>query len=131
MNRSVFVPVLLGLGLSVLLVNASCSDICGSAAECGDENANAGAAGSGGGATTCPQLTALTDCLEAFCASAQNPFCTCYTQKKDLSSACTCVPVTLDPEDYCKAAAANGYDAASFDCAAATDGVKTMCIGVP
>ncbi len=130
MTRSLVLPVLFGLGLSLLLVNASCTGLCGLGADCGTENASDGAAGAAGSAATCPQLEALTDCLDAFCASAQNPFCTCYNQDRDLSASCKCVPVTLDPEDYCKAAIANGVDASAFNCTAATEGVKTMCLPV-
>ena len=43
---------------------------------------------------------------------------------------CTCVKSTFSAAEYCRDAELNGVDAASFDCAAQTDGVKTACIGV-
>ena len=131
MKRSFLLPLVFGLGLSALLSSASCSDACPAGqTSCGDANA-AGAAGSST-AVTCPLLTAFTNCLETFCASNSNPFCVCYNNEhRDLNtSTCTCVKSTLDPAEFCRNAELNGADAASFDCAAQTDGVKTACIGV-
>lgn len=134
MKRGFLLPLVLGLGLSLLLASASCSDVCPSGqTSCGDENAAAGAAGSSS-AVTCPLLTARNDCVKSFCASASNPFCSCYLQKPipkmlDLTT-CTCVKDTFSPAEYCRNAEVLGLDAGSFDCAAETDGVKTACIGV-
>ena len=79
--------------------------------------------------TTCDQLTTLRACMDAFCASTSNPFCTCYKRGYDIDgSACTCK--AFSPTQFCKEAAANGIDAASYDCAAASSSVATICVGV-
>ena len=73
-------------------------------------------------------MTALKKCMTAFCATASNPFCTCYKRGYDLNSA-TCKCVDFDPE-FCNRANENGIDGSSYDCAAASSGLSSYCVPV-
>lgn len=64
--------------------------------------------------------------MDAFCATAINPFCNCYkkTPHFDISSA-SCQCITFDEQAFCDQAAA-----ASYDCSALTSSVASICVGV-
>ncbi len=122
-----------GLGLAGMLATASCGPTCpGNQPNCGTANSSAaaGAAGAAGATSTasCDQLTQLRSCMNAFCATvdASNPFCKCYKNGFDLSTAsCSCV--TFDAQQFCTDQAASGV---TYDCSAATGSVGTACVGV-
>ena len=153
-NRASFPPVLprvstaslILLGFGALFSSASCGPTCpGNEPNCGTSNpgaagagagtSNAGAAGGGAGGsddaspTTCAPLTALRTCMDAFCAQASNPFCTCYKRGYDIRSD-TCACSKFNAAAFCKQAADNGVDATTYDCSAATGSVATVCVGV-
>lgn len=122
----------LALAFAAVLSTASCGPTCPtSEPNCGTANgANAGTAGSSEvEPTTCAQLTAVRKCMDAFCASATNPFCTCYKLGFDIRSD-TCVCSTFNAAAFCKQADQNGVVAANYDCAAASGSVATICVGV-
>jgi hypothetical protein len=139
--------LLVVVGLGLVLNAASCEP----KSACATSDAGAGAGGSGGGdggcstdtstpdaATTCGQLTALQDCLGAFCkaAGAGTPFCTCFTRGYDLSGpgmdsshpGCLCIP--FNAAAFCQQAADNGLDGSDLDCSVATASIATQCVGV-
>jgi hypothetical protein len=121
----------LALPFALAIDVASCGPTCPTLQSCGSaETSAAGAAGTAGSSSvTCDQLTALRACLDSFCQPAdKNPFCTCYTRGDDIGSDCTCT--TFDSASYCQQAAANGVDAESLDCSAASSSVATLCVGV-
>ncbi|HWZ91712.1 MAG TPA: hypothetical protein VNW92_22775 [Polyangiaceae bacterium] len=139
------------VGLGLVLNAASCQP----QNACATSDAGAGTGGSGAGtgggagscsttdtstadaATTCGQLTALQDCLGAFCKAdgAGSPFCTCFMRGYDLSPpgdnsnpGCLCIP--FNSAAFCQQAADNGLDGSDLDCSAATASVATQCVGV-
>lgn len=63
--------------------------------------------------------------MTAFCATASNPFCNCYTKGFDLGAKCSCV--TFDAQRFCDTQASTG---AEYDCSAATSAVASTCVGV-
>ena len=73
-------------------------------------------------------MTALKKCMTAFCATATNPFCTCYKRGYDLNGV-TCKCVDFDPE-LCKRAEANGSDGSDYDCAAESSRISSYCVPV-
>jgi hypothetical protein len=131
-HHQAVVAFALALGFGFALSTASCGPTCsGGAQSCGTTNAStAGAAGSTEDTTTCDQLSALRACMDSFCATASNPFCTCYNRGHlDISvNPCSCI--AFDSAKFCQQAADNGIDAASYDCSAATASVATICVAV-
>ena len=130
-----FLVLLLGAVLGLWLSTSGCGPTCpGNEPNCGTSNPGAaGAAGTAGAAGasnngTCSQLTALQNCLGAFCKGSDSPFCSCYNKGYDLAAApaCTCQP--FDPVAYCAQAQANGID--TSDCSAVSSSVATQCVGV-
>jgi hypothetical protein len=114
---------------SAFLVAAGCGPTCpANEPNCGTSNGSiAGAAGtSSSGSGSCAALTALKSCMDGFCATQTNPFCTCYKRKLDLSTA-SCLCVDFDPKRFCDDQAASGI---TYDCSAATGAVATACVGV-
>gem|GEM_PF-1078197 len=123
----------LGLGLVLALASASCGPTCPAGQQsCG--TSNPGVAGGGGDAgassgSTCDLLTAVRSCMDAYCATATNPFCTCYKRGYDITTnGCKCVD--FDPKKFCDQADFNGTDPTTYDCAAASSGVSSICVGV-
>lgn len=131
-NARLWFFIAIGLGLAGTLATASCGPTCpGNNPNCGLPNsATAGAAGAAGATSTasCDQLTQLRSCMSAFCATADlsNPFCKCYKNGFDLSTAsCSCV--AFDAQKFCTDQAESGV---SYDCSSATGAVGTACVGV-
>jgi len=119
-SRHLLIWVALGLALSGA---GACGPTCGTERNCG--NTNSSSAGRSG-TPTCDQLTALRTCMDSFCATNTNPFCTCYKRGYDLSSvSCSCVD--FDAEKFCDDQAASGV---TYDCSAAIGAVGTTCVGV-
>ncbi len=117
----------------LVLDTAGCGPTCKAGeASCSTNNGSSGDAGANSDPTptTCAELTALKSCMDAYCKTADNPFCTCWKRGYDLNlNACpTCS--TFDSAEYCAEAARVGADPASFDCAASSDSVKSLCVGV-
>ena len=74
-------------------------------------------------------MTALKKCMTAFCATATNPFCTCYKRGYDLTTnGCKCID--FNAQKFCDDAEDNGANASTYDCAAASSGVSSYCVGV-
>ena len=119
---------LLGLALDT----ASCGPTCKAGeASCGSTNGSGDAGDSSDPTpTTCAELTALKACLDAFCKTDSNPFCTCWTRGYDINvNDCpSCMP--LDSAEYCLKAKNAGEDPASFDCSAAIGQVSPLCVPV-
>ena len=140
-SRKFPIVVACSAGLGFVLGVVSCGPTCPYGQQsCGSSNPSAGAASTAGAAgaagagssdidpTTCDQLDALRACMDAFCASASNPFCTCYTRKYDISTSCTCSK--FNATAFCQQAAANGIKASDYNCASASSAVATVCVGV-
>lgn len=123
-----FLSTFFGLGTG--LGTASCGPTCpANEPNCGTSNGSiAGAAGSSSSSdgATCDALTALRSCMDAFCASATNPFCTCYKRQHDLSTA-SCLCVAFSAKKFCDDQAASGV---TFDCSSQVGAVGTACVGV-
>ncbi|MEO8905553.1 MAG: hypothetical protein ABI488_23805 [Polyangiaceae bacterium] len=119
---------LLGLALDT----ASCGPTCKAGEASCSTNGSSGDAGASSDPTptTCDELTALTACLDAFCKTESNPFCTCWTRGYDLDlDHCSSCKV-FDSAEYCLEAKNSGADPASFDCSAATGQVSPLCVPV-
>ena len=131
MSKQVFTALLLAIGSSLAFSSASCGPTCPAGQQsCGTANASADDAGaSASDATTCDLLTALKTCMKAFCATTTNPFCTCFNrgQRYDIDSS-TCLCVEIDATAYCNAH--KGEDAESYDCAAQSSAVSSVCVPV-
>ena len=114
----------MGLALS----SASCVTCPAGQQSCGTSNPGGDAgASSSDDDVTCDWLTAMRSCMDSFCKTAQNPFCTCYKRGFDLATdGCKCVD--FDAKKMCEQA--EGLDAATYDCAAASSGVSSYCVGV-
>ena len=120
------------LSLGALLSSTSCGPTCPAGEQnCGTPvGSTAGAAGSDDdGTTTCAQLTALRTCMDSFCATADNPFCTCYKRGYDIRSD-TCKCSEFNAAAFCRQAELSGVDPTKFDCPASSGAVATVCIGV-
>jgi len=132
--KQAFTALSCGIGLIFALGSASCGPTCPAGQQsCGNSNASAGSSGDAGatGSTsaTCDLLTAVQSCMKAYCTSATNPFCSCWRRGYDITTnGCTCI--AFDPKKFCDQAAANGTDATTYDCAAASSGVASICVGV-
>ena len=129
MHKQAIAALLLGaLGFS--LSSASCVTCPAGQQSCGD----AGATGSDAGATgtdevKCDLLTAMRSCMDAFCKTTTNPFCTCYKRGYDLTTnGCKCID--FNAEKFCEDAEDNGVSASAYDCPAASSGVSSYCVGV-
>jgi hypothetical protein len=123
--------IVVSLGLGIALGSASCGPTCPGQQSCGTTSgSSAGAAGSAGSSSsaTCAYLTTVQNCLDAFCKTTSNPFCTCYTRGFDLGGDCTCIP--FDPQKFCDQAAASGEDSVGYDCSSRTGAVATICVAV-
>jgi hypothetical protein len=117
--------------LALALSAASCGPTCPAGQQsCGNSNPSLGDAGATGyDADTCGLLTAMKTCMTAFCATASNPFCTCYERGFDLTtSGCRCVD--FDAKKFCDQAEASGNEGRAYDCAAASSGVSSYCVPV-
>ncbi|MEO7032522.1 MAG: hypothetical protein ABI548_01720 [Polyangiaceae bacterium] len=120
---------LLGLALDT----ASCGPTCKAGeASCGSANGSSAAAGAGSDPTptTCDELTALRQCMDAFCKTESNPFCTCWTRGYEINVNDCPSCMTFDSAGYCLNAKNAGADPASFDCSAATGQVSPLCVPV-
>jgi hypothetical protein len=122
------------LGLALALGGASCGPTCPAGQQsCGNSDASAGSSSDAGGtgynADTCGLLTAMKKCMTAYCATASNPFCTCYKRGYDLTTS-GCVCVDFDAKKFCDQAEAAGNDGRAYDCGAASSGVSSYCVGV-
>jgi hypothetical protein len=71
-------------------------------------------------------LTALKKCMTAYCASASNPFCTCYRRNYDLTTN-GCVCIDFDAKAYCDRYPGDGR---SYDCAAHSSAISSYCVPV-
>ncbi|MEP7052945.1 MAG: hypothetical protein ABJB12_21445 [Pseudomonadota bacterium] len=128
-----FLALCAGIALAGLALDtAACGPTCAPGqASCSSGNANGDAgASSDPTPTSCPQLTALRTCLDAYCKSADNPFCTCWKRgyDVDLNNCPSCIP--FDSAKFCSEANTAGADAAGFNCPAASDQVSSLCVGV-
>ena len=128
MNKQVFAALTLGLASSLALSSTNCTTCPAGQQSCG--NANPGSAGADGDDDAqCPLLTAMRSCMDAYCKTASNPFCTCYKRGFDLTTnGCKCID--FDAQKFCENAEENGVDASAYDCAAASSGVSSYCVGV-
>ena len=118
-------------GSSLALSSASCGDTCPAGQQsCG--NANPGPNSAGATSTdeaSCDLLKAFRSCMTAFCKTTSNPFCTCYKRGFDIATGgCKCID--FDTESFCDQAKANAVDATSYDCAADSSRVSTICVPV-
>ncbi len=140
MYKQAFIALAGALGLSLAFSSASCGPTCPAGQQsCGTVYPNAGSSAQGGagssgnggngtgGSGGCALLTAFKSCMKAYCASATNPFCTCYKRGFDLSTA-TCLCIDFDPEPFC--GDGNGNDASNYDCAADSSRVSSICVPV-
>ena len=129
MNKQVYAALTLGLALTFAFGSANCTTCPAGQQSCGTANANGNAGASDDDESKCALLTAMRSCMDAFCKTASNPFCTCYKRGYDLSTdGCKCIP--FDAEKFCERAEENGVDASAYDCAAASSGVSSYCVGV-
>ena|SRR6478735_7565263 len=119
---------MLGLGLMMALGSANCVTCPAGQQSCGDAGpAAAGASDSDD--VKCELLTQMRSCMDAFCKTTTNPFCKCYTRGFDLTTnGCKCID--FDAQKFCDQAEDNGVDASAYDCAAASSGVASYCVGV-
>ncbi|MEI9940260.1 MAG: hypothetical protein WDO69_23830 [Pseudomonadota bacterium] len=126
MYKQAFSALSLSLGFALALSN--CGPTCPPGEQnCTTSNASAGAGGDAG-ATTCDLLTAVQSCMSAYCATTSNPFCTCFQRKYDIdTTSCMCIP--LDAKSICDQES-RGVDAASYDCAAESSRVSSICVTV-
>ena len=121
---------MLSLGLGIALSSTSCVTCPGGQQSCGTANAGPAEAGAGGeDEATCDVLTAMRRCMDAYCKTASNPFCTCYKRHYFLSTD-TCKCVELDTKRFCDQAEGNGVDATTYDCSADSSAVSSFCVGV-
>jgi hypothetical protein len=130
-HKQAFAALTLGLGLLVAIGSASCGETCPPEnPNCGNANPSSGDAGATGSEQPkCDLLTALRSCMDAFCKTASNPFCTCYKRGFDLTTdGCKCID--FDAKTFCDRAEANAIDAKTYDCAAASSGVSSYCVPV-
>ena len=135
MHHQALVAFALTLGLGFALSTASCGPTCKNGAQsCGTQNGSAAGdssttedAGTSNNAT-CAYLTTVRGCMDAFCGTTSNPFCTCYKRGYDIDQSCNCVP--FDAKKFCDQAAASGADSAGYDCSSRTGAVATICVGV-
>jgi hypothetical protein len=127
--KQAFAALLLG-ALSFALNSASCVTCPKGQSSCGDAGVASGDAGATGfDAVECPLLTAMRSCMDSFCKTTTNPFCTCYKRGFDLTTnGCKCID--FDAQKFCDNAENNGVDASAYDCGAASSGVSSYCVGV-
>src|SRR3954471_12025666 len=133
MRTSVLIAI--AFGLPSALGALSCGTTCpGKEPNCGTTNGSSGGsiAGAGGAAgasstASCSQLTAFRSCMNAFCATATNPFCTCYTRGMLDLDPTTCLCVPFDAQSFC---ALQPQPAGTYNCSIPTSAVATTCIGV-
>jgi hypothetical protein len=121
--------VALTFGLVFALCSASCGPTCPAGQQsCGSANAGPSDAGAtDSGSVSCSLLTAFKSCMTAYCATASNPFCTCYKRGFDISTnGCKCID--FDAKRFCDDA--NGADGTNYDCAAASSSVSSFCVPV-
>ena len=130
MYKRLFTLLPFAFGAGLALSSANCGPMCPAGQQsCGNSNASvAGSSGADAGSSTCGLMTALKKCMTAFCATATNPFCTCYKRGYDLNGV-TCKCVDFDPE-LCKRAEANGSDGSDYDCAAESSRISSYCVPV-
>ena len=131
MQKQAFAAFTLGLGLLVAIGSASCGQTCPAEnPNCGNANPGSGEAGAtGSDDTKCDLLTAMRSCMDSFCKTASNPFCTCYKRGLDLTTdGCKCID--FNTQTFCDRAEANGIDAKTYDCGAASSGVSSYCVPV-
>src|SRR5947207_1158849 len=84
-HKQVLAALTLVIGLSLAFSGASCVTCPAGQQSCGNANAS-GDAGSSGDDDQCALLTAMKTCMDAFCKTASNPYCTCYKLGKDLTT---------------------------------------------
>ena len=134
MYKQALTALAIAFGSMLSLSSASCGTCPAGQQSCGTANASptAGAAGSDS-AATCDLLTALHKCMTAFCASASNPFCTCYKRHDDSgnpfdidTASCNCVEI--DEQQFCQNN--KGASAESYDCAAESSRLSSVCVPV-
>jgi hypothetical protein len=128
-NKQVFAALWLGLCLSLVLSSTNCVTCPDGQQSCGNSNASGSAGADGDDDAMCPLLSAMRDCMDTFCKTATNPFCTCYKRGFDLTTnGCKCID--FNAQKFCDNAENNGVDASAYDCAAASSGVSSYCVGV-
>jgi len=84
----------------------------------------------GDGDNKCQQLVEVASrCFSGWCEDegAETPFCGCWVQGMDMSTACDCV--TLNWAAACLAVPLDQFDPAKYDCDAATSYVADVCTG--
>lgn len=123
------IVVLSLFGFSLALSSASCVTCPDGQQSCGNSNPSAEAGASGTDDVECDLLTQLRNCMDNFCKTASNPFCKCYKLGFDLTTnGCKCVD--FDAQALCDRAERENIDATTYDCAAASSGVSSYCVGV-
>jgi hypothetical protein len=128
-----FLALFAGVTLVALALDtASCGPTCKAGEASCTSSGSSGDAGASSdpNPTSCSQLTALRTCLDAFCKTADNPFCTCWKRGYDINLSDCPSCVTFDSGEYCLEAKNSGANAANFDCSASSDAVSSLCVGV-
>jgi len=119
---------LLVFGMALALGSASCGPTCPAGQQsCGTSNASGGSGDDAGTSDECALLKAIRSCMKSYCATASNPFCICYNRGYDIDSG-SCKCVDLDTKRICDQYGSD--DASSYDCAAASSGVSSICVPV-
>ena len=111
--------------VALALDTASCGPTCKPGeASCGTD----GTSDAGTVTSTCPQLDAIHACLDVYCKTASNPFCTCWSKGYDLDLTNCPACISINASAFC--AQSTDLDAASYDCSAGSDMVSSECVGV-
>jgi len=126
--RSGFVLLFFTLAVASAACGPTCPDgqqSCGTPA-----TGSAGSAGATSSSSECAALTSLRACLDAFCATADNPTCSCYKRSGPASqlNTGTCRCEAFDAQTFCAQATVNGIT--SYDCQLTAAALATACIPV-
>jgi hypothetical protein len=131
--KQAFVALALAFWSSLVLSGVSCGPMCPAGQQsCGNSNpspANSSDAGGSDASARCGLLSALKKCMSAYCATASNPFCTCYKRGYSIHTG-TCKCIAFDEKKFCAEADAAGIDGSLYDCAAESSGVSSYCVPV-
>jgi len=130
-HQQAFTALALAFGLSVVLSSASCVTCPDGQQSCGNSNpVRESEAGAGNEhETSCDLLKAMRQCMDDFCKTASNPFCTCYKRGFNINVRDCPKCVDWNTKNIC-ALEENGLDAASYDCAADSSAVSSYCVPV-
>jgi hypothetical protein len=125
-NKQVFVALSLSIGLGLAFSSASCGPTC----PAGQQSCGSDAGASSTEVVTCDLLTQFSSCMTSYCKTASNPFCTCWNRGFDVQTSGDCACIPFDKQGFCDQAKANGIDATTYDCAADSSRVSSICVTV-